>query len=261
MQSIESFSLELLMLTGTIAILIILGFVLLSVVLLKEKQYLLLQSKVEAERNFKKDLLAAQIESCKSTIDELALEIHDNLGQRISLAKLYLSMIARESSALRHRSEASINLMDEMMLYVRDIKKFSSSDFFYQNGLIMSIENTLAQISDASSIKTEFRVLGRHLPLGEHVQYVLLRIFQEAVNNAIKHSNCRNLLICLEVNKDKIEMRVEDDGVGFDFDSVDISRSSGLRSMAKRAELCGGSLSFNRTDERTILTINTKNYD
>jgi signal transduction histidine kinase len=261
MQSIKLFSLELLMLTGTISILIILGFVLFSVVLLKEKQYLIMQAKMEADISFKKEVLSAQIESCKNTIDELALEIHDNLGQGLSVVKLYLSMISKESVEMRHRSDASMNLVDEMMHYVRNVKQFSSSDFFNQNGLFQSIERILLQISDVSSIKTEFKVCGRYPTICDSVQYVLFRIFQEAVNNAIKHSRCQNLLVSLIVEQDSVVMSVDDDGVGFDLMNVDFSNSSGLRSMKKRAELCGGELSINRVHERTILTIKTKNND
>ena len=95
-----------------------------------------------------------------------------------------------------------------------------------------------------SSIKTTGRV--KRLPPG--LETAIFRVVQEALNNAVRHAQAKNLEITLNFKKDSIRIAVKDDGIGFDVQKVENSRDwphgLGLLGMRERIELVNGSLSI-----------------
>jgi signal transduction histidine kinase len=84
------------------------------------------------------------------------------------------------------------------------------------------------------------------LDISKTLKTPIFRIFQEAVNNAAKHSGASLIDVNIVKTEDRIELKIEDDGVGFDADHrlpANVHGSGlGLYSMRERAELSGGSL-------------------
>jgi len=80
----------------------------------------------------------------------------------------------------------------------------------------------------------------------EHLKIIIFRIIQEAMNNAAKYSGADRILLSLVKTGDCIELRIEDNGTGFDpgaaVSRMDPSGGFGLTSMKERAELSGGTL-------------------
>jgi signal transduction histidine kinase len=72
----------------------------------------------------------------------------------------------------------------------------------------------------------------------------LLRIGQEAINNAVRHARARNILVNLRFDATHVQLRVHDDGHGFDYQtsSNGDAKNFGLMGMRERAERMGGSL-------------------
>jgi signal transduction histidine kinase len=99
------------------------------------------------------------------------------------------------------------------------------------------IREHLDQVS-TGSIKVQFNVIGDEVDLAPNVSWTIFRATQEAVNNAIKHAKCANVIITLLYKSNRIELSIKDDGIG----SSDTSGGYGLIGLQERIHLLNGEL-------------------
>ena len=96
------------------------------------------------------------------------------------------------------------------------------------------------------NIKSSLQIDLNEQDVPEYLKTPIFRIFQEAMNNAAKHSKANRVLISIRLAEDRIELAIKDDGIGFAIkDGLSANgqgRALGLFSMRERAELSGGSL-------------------
>ena len=82
----------------------------------------------------------------------------------------------------------------------------------------------------------------------DSIKILIYRVFQEALNNAAKHSKARNVVVVLNHIEENIVLTIEDDGIGFDareiVENPKVYKNFGLDSMKERAELFGGKFSL-----------------
>ncbi|MGC2166125.1 MAG: ATP-binding protein, partial [Gallionella sp.] len=86
-----------------------------------------------------------------------------------------------------------------------------------------------------------------YIELPDRHAITLFRIFQETLNNILKHSRAKNAQVEVVKGDDHLEMIVFDDGVGFDASARNKPRSFGLRGMQERVEHLGGSVKISST--------------
>ncbi len=111
--------------------------------------------------------------------------------------------------------------------------------------LVYAISAMLEGLARESTISMEFAYHGERTKLPREIEDGLLRICQEALMNAGKHSQARNIHIVLGYLLDAVELRIEDDGHGFDATSTPFLRGFGIRIMKERAVALNGSVSIN----------------
>ena len=108
------------------------------------------------------------------------------------------------------------------------------------------------RLTAEGSVQTQFQVSGTFRPLPPQVENNLLRIVQEAVNNAVRHAQARTISVNLDFDARNVRLSIRDDGRGFD-QQIPPNGSNGhfgLISMRERAEEMGGSVRINsRPDE------------
>ena len=107
-------------------------------------------------------------------------------------------------------------------------------------GLVRTIEKEVERINKSGCSKYPFRAEGKYYSLGEQRELVLFRIFQETLNNTLKHAGAKHLKIMLQYQPDLFNLTLEDDGSGFSAETLDNKTGSGLRNMENRAALIGG---------------------
>jgi signal transduction histidine kinase len=95
-----------------------------------------------------------------------------------------------------------------------------------------------------SQAQVEFCLQGRPRSLPRETQNDLFRICQEALNNALKHAGANKVCIELAYERGGVELKVEDDGQGFDVENVDGRGGFGLISLRQRAERAGGQIAI-----------------
>lgn len=199
-----------------------------------------------------KHLLA--IEKLKT---KLAADLHDNVGASLTEISILSEVVVHKSGnndtpqELSNISEISRELVDTMSdivfvvnperdsLYDLIIKlKDSYNDFFNSIGLSFKVKN----IDKTNDIK---------LPM-DYKQDLLL-IFKEGINNCIKHSNCKKIILEANIDNRSIEMILRDDGIGFDENVV--KKGNGLKNMQSRAHKMNGTIKWDSSPGNgTVLT-------
>ncbi|HLX90504.1 MAG TPA: ATP-binding protein [Puia sp.] len=218
----------------------------------RKREFALLQKQKEDEKTklqneFQQILLRTQLEIQEQTLKNLSQEIHDNIGQILSLAKLNLGTIDTSKPAMiREKVDDSKNLVSKAIQDLRDLAKGLNADHFKVRGLAASIEHELEIIKKTGSYETIFESLGDTYKLEPQKELILFRIVQEVFNNIIRHARAGLIVVKLNYERERFSMLIHDDGRGFDVNNLDSpadkSPGLGIKNMWDRAEIIGAQL-------------------
>lgn len=191
-------------------------------------------------------LLEAQEEERK----RIAGELHDSIGQSLAAIKFNVENILEEaggdlngrvSSSLRQVIPLVQSSIEEVRRIYTGLRPSMLDDF----GVIATIGwfcRDFQKTYEGIGIKKQMRIEEADIP--ESLKIVIFRIVQEAFNNIAKHSGAGLVNLCLEKKDARIELAIQDNGIGFDVDAK-LVRSSrdkgvGIAGMTERTELSGG---------------------
>ena len=174
------------------------------------------KEKEEIKDAYQQEILKAQLEMKEQTLHTIAEDIHDGVGQILSLAKLHLNTIKIEESnpAATKISDAK-ELVTRAIQDLRHLSKTLNSDFLSKQKLTESIQFELEQIQKVKNCNASFEVKGDERPFDPHKQLIIFRIAQENFNNIIKHANAKKISVVLDYQPERLCMKIEDDGTGF----------------------------------------------
>ena len=175
----------------------------------------------------------------------LGHDLHDGLGQfllGISLkAKLLEEALIREKSAASWRAKEVVGLVNTAITQTRNLAHGLDPIHVEANGLVAALRNLAAQTRELFQVKCEFSCKREHLDVNPQTGIAFYRITQEAIHNAIRHGQARQIHVELAVVRKGLCLNILDDGKGFSTDSK--SRSGmGLHIMQFRANSIGGHL-------------------
>jgi signal transduction histidine kinase len=174
----------------------------------------------------------------------IARELHDDLGQ--SLVSLNLSLKWAENHARNDGKVADVvqelsNVRESvavMLDKVRDLSRTLYPQVLDTLGLVAAVRELIHQLSRISEMKVECRTQGKPRALGKDTEVALYRCCQEAINNAIRHSEAANVSVCVSFGRKDLRVTVEDNGKGFDpralYDSNSRMMSSGFWTIRQR---------------------------
>ncbi|MFL6284293.1 MAG: two-component regulator propeller domain-containing protein [Pyrinomonadaceae bacterium] len=178
--------------------------------------------------------------------NRIARELHDNLAQEILGVSVQLEIVTRllnssPETARTHLDRARSlvrSSMAEARRYVWDLRSQSLDD----RDLPAALSEMTRRLTAESGIHTQFEVGGTLRPLPKQMENNLLRIGQEAVNNAVRHARAENISVRLVFDATSVCLSVKDDGLGFDPDAQGNGAGGhfGLVGMRERAREMGG---------------------
>lgn len=184
----------------------------------------------------------------------LALELHDGIGQSLSAVKFRMETIIRQSGGNyspkdRESLEMVVSMMQGAIQEVRQIAMDLRPSILDDIGLLATLSWFLREFQNTYSEMTlskSFEPAEHEIP--EPLKIVIFRVAQEALNNVAKHSGARQVHVILKKRREKIELTVRDDGVGFSRETRGPSptqgRGFGLAGMKERTELAAGVFSL-----------------
>lgn len=188
-------------------------------------------------------------------------DLHDGLGQILSVTRLNISAINQRNDMSKERQaeliEAAISSIDNAFEELRQISHNLAPSVLTQIGLEGAINELVARVNKSMKIKAEFESYGIRDNLDQLIQNTLYRAVQELVNNVIKHAGAQHVSIQLVQSDHDINLMVEDDGNGFDLNSnLSELTSGGINNLKSRVENFHGTLFIDSTPKRgTIVTV------
>lgn len=245
---------------------LIAGFFILVLVLLnnrRKKKHI--EEKTVMQADFEQELLRSQLEIQEQTLKYISQEIHDNIGQALSLAKLNLGTVDfNKIDVLENKVNDSKNLIAKAIQDLRDLSKSLNTDYVTEMGLARSIEYELEMIRKTGIIETAFSIEGTVYRLDNQKELILFRIIQEGLNNILKHAHATSVSTELKYLSDCFQLILTDNGQGFainDIRSGDREKPGlGITNMHNRAKLIGAILDIKSIiGEGTIIEIRVKN--
>ena len=221
----------------------------------RRKQAEYVHEQVRLKAAFEKEILEAQLQIQEQTMKHISQEIHDNIGGTLSLAKLNLNTIPPEQ--LNGAVEKIANTKELVTKAISDLRTLSKtlhSEAILAVGLIKAIEMELKLLDKTEAFQTSLSITGTPADIDRQKELILFRTVQEALNNAIKHSEATLIKIKLDYIEDEMRLTILDNGKGFNKEEIeaDSNRGSGLRNMQNRTRMIGGELSINGTSGTEI---------
>lgn len=228
---------------ASIVLVVIVVFVLLFFLLFIKKRAQLKQQNENLKIAFQQELLQTQIEIQEETFAYISEEIHDNIGQVLSFLKLNLSLNkALENHELEEKIKSSQELVTEVIKDLRNLSKSLSYEFIKEFGLAEAIKNEMDRIRQSQTLEVVFSKSGKEYSFPDQFNLLIFRIFQESLNNILKHAKASKLEVSLTFKNRFLNMQIQDNGLGFQMDEAKSKHGSGLNNIQKRAKLLNAAL-------------------
>lgn len=226
----------------TTLIVMLTGFAIAFIFIMRKTKELSLREQEVLRTKFAQTLLQTQLEIQEQTLKNISQEIHDNIGQVLSLAKLNVNtMNCDEPEKLREKIADSKHLISKAIQDLRDLSRSLNTDYVVDMGLLRSVEYELEMIRKAGAIETKLQVEGKPYRLEQQQELILFRIVQEILHNIIKHAKATEIIVQFGFGADLFKLSVADNGVGFDASKLENADYSGfglgIRNMYNRAKM------------------------
>lgn len=240
-------------------LLLVISVLFLFRIYLKRKNKLLLE-KERMNIEFEQTLLKSQLEIQEHTFNEISREIHDNIGQVLSLVRINLNTLKAPEDGEK------LELMDDLMgKAISDLRSLSHSldaDHIRNNGLTSAVQKLLNDLQKSGNYKVSVSIEEELPAIGSDKPIILFRMIQEVVNNIIRHAEADTIWLDVKKENNKLEIAIKDNGKGFDAGKN--STGVGLQNLKNRSKMINaGLLISSEPGNGTTVTISikTENYD
>lgn len=252
----KSFEMVLAIFTGIILMFIMSAFII-SIVIIHRQRQIKNRHKVQMlKTDYENIILNTEKEIREETLKYVSQELHDNIGQLLSLTKLVLN---NPDPAAVGESKKLIN---QIIKEVRSLSKSINKDYLKEIRFQDFLAEELQKIEKSGFCKTNLTIQGELNDIQDsNKKLVLIRVVQECLNNAIKHASPDTITIALDQSDNQLVLAIKDDGAGFDTSGK--SGGLGLRNLASRIQAIDGQIEMNSEIQKgteikiTLLSENT----
>ena len=180
-------------------------------------------------------------------------ELHDSLGQHLTgtglLAETIANQLEKESNTIQPIARKVVRLIDQGIELTREIARGLYSSELDGDGLFSALESLSRSVAN-NQVKCEFEHSGKP-PGSKELATQVYWVAREAVTNALKHGQPQHVWIHLQTTDDCLRLKIEDDGRGLSQSTM--KDGIGLRVMAQRAEIAGGTLRVEKVAHGTVV--------
>jgi signal transduction histidine kinase len=212
------------------------------------------------------ELLHRTVIAQESERQRIARELHDETGQTLTALGMGLRGMSESIHTNQNRAIEQANQLEKLaMAGVEELQRLVSGLHPPQLddlGLLAALRWYSAEISNHTGIPINLVNHGKKPKITSDLRAVVFRIAQEAINNVVRHANASRIDIQLDYTEDNIYLRVEDNGIGFNTDTVwnkkpEEPTAWGLLGMVERASLVGGSCNIlSNPGSGTLIEVN-----
>ena len=256
-----------LIITGVILALMLVGFIVTILFLYQRRRHQQEQELVRMKDKYDQEALKSQLEIQENTFQSISQELHDNIGQMLSVVKISLAVLPMEKS---HEAwepvQSSRQILNKAITDLSNLTKSLHTDRITEISLADSIRFEIESVKKLAIMNVDYEVNGEEFAFDDQKKIFLFRMFQEVFNNMLKHSQAKQVKVALNYSQDNtFVMIIKDDGIGFNVEeklqSANSSSGVGLKSLFNRARLVGAALTMDSvpgTGTTTTITIERK---
>ncbi|ADR21338.1 sensor histidine kinase [Marivirga tractuosa] len=236
---------------SSIMLLIIISFIIIML-FIHQKRVLRHQKNIaKLKQKYQEEIMRAQMEMQEETLDYVGRELHDNIGQILSLIKLNL-MNAQDQQIRESRKLIGTAIHD-----LRNISHTLNLTWTENINLTAFIQNTAKSLESSNKYNLQLN-LKSELILKNKEDYILVyRMIQEIIQNILKHAEANQI----QVFMDEKLLEINDNGRGFDVKTA--SLGTGIKNIKARASLIGADLEIKSSQNKGSIfriTINDGKY-
>lgn len=248
----SEYQVALLIAIGTVGMLLLAIAIILFMVFYQKKmiQEQLKRQKLEFE--YQQKMLEAALESQENERRRVAGDLHDSVGGMLSAIRVGLTTIAKQLADPQGMEQPK-KMLDDTINSVRSISRDLMPSTLEKFGLVHAIRELCERFQATSFLPVIFQEQGELHTLDQRRELMIFRVVQELVNNAIKHSHAATIHVTIS-GTDKLEIIVEDDGIGFDPEVErglnQSAKGLGLFNIENRVRLLSAKMNFVSVPER-----------
>jgi len=211
-----------------------------------KKNHLL--EKEHMRQKFESEILQARIEVQDQTMQTIATELHDNIGQLLSLTTLTLNSVnLMDSEKAEKKIGNSLSLINKSIKELRELAKLLHGEQIVENGIGYALDQEINWLNKTGAYEIEINnTLVDLTEKSPDKDLIILRLLQEIINNIIKHANATAITFNAYYEEKILHLQIKENGIGFDYEQAAIAPSGmGLNSIHKRIEMINGKLILN----------------
>jgi signal transduction histidine kinase len=234
---------------GTVIIFVLFIFIISFFFIHQKRQQAHKLEKAALKAQFEQEILNAENEIQDSTMKHISRELHDNVGQMLTLVKIQLNNLSEESPDNKKINDSK-EFVNNVLTDIRALSKSLNSDNLLHEGLEKAIGFEVERVKKLGNYAVNFSANTGIVSVDRKKEVLIFRIFQELLQNCLKHAKAKNIEVSLEETMQCLNLEVVDDGVGFDFEAKiqknGFQSGAGLSNLIHRAALMNGTLIFER---------------
>ena len=235
----EKSTLIIVLVSVTILLLLVVIVAVLFSVFIKRKNTLLTEQE-EAQKRFEQEIADTQIEIREETLRNISWELHDNIGQLLTLAKIQTQNAGGDQAQL---DEAAATI-GKGLTEIRALSKLINPEALNTLSLYEALELELERFKRMDYLKPSLERTGKPLSIDKKIEIIIFRILQEFFTNTIKHSKASELAVRLGYKKSVLHIEAKDNGIGFNYAKARARNGIGLTNIEARGKLIGASISI-----------------
>ncbi len=217
------------------------SFLLLIVFVFLRRQRKNKEEKEEMKNRFEQTLLKTQLEIQEQAFSYISQEIHDNIGQVLSLVRLNLNTF--DSIVTEEKLSRTDDLLGKAIKDLRDLSHNLQNNRIHDIGIVESIRQLLISLEKTGRFKTTFHTSDNFHILDTNTDIILYRMIQEIINNIIKHAAASMIDVDINNEHEIATICISDNGVGFDPVVLKEERPGiGLHNIVNRAKMINGTV-------------------
>ncbi|MEZ5018488.1 MAG: ATP-binding protein [Flavipsychrobacter sp.] len=221
----------------TFVILLLIAGVIITMIIANKKHVQQEVKMTQMQLDYEKELRVVENEVQEETLSNVARELHDNIGQLLTLIRIQLEQESFDDQELADKLAPADSTLNDTIEQVRLLSHSLNTDHIAQSGFIALIDKEVNRLSSLKRLRFNWDKPNTEPDINKDKRIMLFRIFQEIVNNAMKHAGAKNITIIIR-SINPLVITIKDDGIGFDLEEINKKgRGSGFTNMNKRAEL------------------------
>lgn len=245
---------------GTVLFLFLCICLLLFFILFKNSKKRHVEEKKRLELAYKHELANVTIEIQENILEQISKELHDNIGQLLTVAKIHLNTVVKHpEKRTNDKLQETNNVVDMAIAELKILSKMPSTDKIKQFSLLNALTMEIDRINKLESVKTILMIKGEIVPFSSDTKIIIFRIIQEFICNTIKYASASELNIVLNYDNDNFVLDIADNGKGFDMNAK-LNSGNGISNIKNRAALIGATCNYKSGIEGTSLTLTINNY-